>query len=102
MPATEQLQPLDMLSLLLLSFVGLPFQLFDHVLKPGPFFGCQRDKLKSETALPIPTGHGLTDAHGGLVVRHMNAQLQRRPWLHFDEAIDTAPADGQVSEIPFS
>src|SRR5215208_3289740 len=91
-----------MLSLLLLSFVGLQFQLFHDVLEPPPLFGRQRDELQSETALPIPTGHGLSDAQGSIVPRHVDAELKRRPWLHLDEAKDTTSADGKVSEVPFS
>ena len=68
------------------------------MVEPGPFIWAEVDELAPKTAGATPSHDGLGNLDGRFVLGCMDAQLEDRPRLHFNEAEHAATSNGKIVE----
>jgi len=80
----------------------LPFKLRDGVLKTGPLLRLERHELDPEMMVTVPADDGLLDVDRRLVLGRVYAKFQGRAGVDIGEAVDSAPTERNIQDVPFS
>ncbi len=71
------------------------------MLKTGPFLRLKCHEFDSEVMAAAPPDHSLLDLYRWLVFGRVYAKFQRRAGVDLGEAVDFAPAERYVQDVPF-
>lgn len=91
-----------LLCVLLGLLIRLPFEIRDGVLKTGPFLRLERHELDPEVMVTVPADDGLLYVDRRLVLGSVYAKFQGRAGVDIGEAVDSAPAERHIQDVPFS